>query len=49
MLGRDTPPTPLQRGGWNAAFLLIMSVLCVGFPLLRGDEGVCYGEERGIG
>jgi hypothetical protein len=19
------------------------------FPLLRGDEGVCYGEERGIG
>ena len=50
MLGRDTPPTPLQRGGWNAAFFVDNEcVVCGVSPSQRGDEGVCYGEERGIG
>ena len=22
MLGRDTPPAPLERGGWNVVFFL---------------------------
>ena len=66
MHGRDTPPTPLQRGGLGCLFLFgngnvvwgsFGSCILIGnegevawlFPLLRGDEGVCYGEERGIG
>ena len=38
MLGRDTPPAPLERGGSGACFLLVMRGLwCGGFPLSRGD------------
>ena len=47
--GRHTPPTPLERGDWDAVFLLVMRVLSVIFPLLRGDEGVSYGEKLGKG
>ena len=25
---RHTPPAPLKRGGWDAAFFLVMSDLC---------------------
>ena len=38
MRGRDTPPAPLERGGWDGTFLIgnerfVMFL----FPLLRGD------------
>ena len=23
--------------------------MCCGIPLSRGDQGVCYGEKRGLG
>ena len=23
--------------------------MCCGIPLLRGDQGVCYGKKRGLG
>ena len=49
MLGRDTPPSPLERGGLRTAFFLVMSGLTGMFPLLRGDKGVCCGERRGKG
>ena len=49
MRGRDTPPAPLERGGCDAVFYLIMSSLVCMFPLLRGDKGVCYGEMCGLG
>ena len=49
MRGRDTPPAPLERGGWDAVFYLIMSSLVCMFPLLGGDKGVCYGEMCGLG
>ena len=49
MRGRDTPPSPLERGDLNTAFLLVISGLLCLFPLLRGDKGVCYGEGRGLG
>ena len=49
MLGRHTPPAPLERGGLGAAFFLKVWGLSGGFPLLRGDKGVCYGEGRGMG
>ena len=36
---RHTPPSPLERGDWNAAFLLVMKGLCgVVSPLERGNE-----------
>ena len=45
-----THPPPLSRGEVQALFFfLVMRVLSVMFPLLRGDEGVCYGEKRGRG
>ena len=44
MFGRNTPPTPLKRGDLNTAFCLIIRGLSGMFPLLRGDQGVCYGE-----
>ena len=47
--GRDTPPAPLERGGCDAVFYLIMRSLVRMFPLWRGDKGVCYGEGRGVG
>ena len=49
MLGRDTPPAPLKRGGWDAVFFLVIRGLLCLFPLLIGDKGVCYGERRGLG
>ena len=50
MLGRDTPPAPLERGGLNTAFYLIFRGLwCCVSPSQRGDKGVCYGEGRGVG
>ena len=49
MLGRNTPPAPLERGGWDAVFLLVIRGLLCLFPLLRGDKGVCDGEGRGLG
>ena len=43
-------PCPSLRGEVrDDTFLLEMSGLCVMFPLLRGDQGVCYGEGRGMG
>ena len=37
---RHTPPAPLERGGFGAAFLLVMSGLSVDVsPLERGFEG----------
>ena len=50
MLGRNTPPAPLERGVLRCCFLFgnerfVMFV----FPLLIGDKGVCYGEGRGVG
>ena len=43
MLGRHTPPAPLDRGGSGAAFLLVMSDLS-GYvsPLERGLRGVLW-------
>ena len=49
MLGRYTPPAPLQRGGWDAVFFLVIRGLLCLFPLLRGDKVVCYGEGCGVG
>ena len=41
VLGRHTPPAPLERGDWDAAFLLVMRGLSVsGSPLDRGLRGV---------
>ena len=37
VLGRDTPPAPLERGGSGAVFLLVMRCLSVFVsPLERG-------------
>ena len=39
MHGRDTPPTPLQRGGWDVVFLFDgedFSILF--FPLAKGGR-----------
>ena len=45
-----THPRPLSRGEIGMVlFYLEMSILSVVFPLLRGDQGVCYGEMRGLG
>ena len=33
MLGRHTPPSPLERGDFEVAFLLVMNGLSVRFPL----------------
>ena len=50
MLGRHTPPAPLKEGSFGMVlFYLEMRILSVVFPLLRGDQGVCYGEMRGLG
>ena len=49
MLGRNTSPAPLERGGWDAVFLLVMRCLSVFVsPLERGFKGG-YGEGRGVG
>ena len=50
MLGRDIPPAPLKRGDLGCCFLVGNEwfVVCR-IPLLRGDQGVCYGERRGMG
>ena len=49
MRRRYTPPAPLQRGGSGAAFLSVVRDLMVWrIPLSRGDQGVCYGERRGV-
>ena len=43
MLGRYTPPAPLERGGWDAVFLLVMSGLSGDVsPLDRGLRGVLW-------
>ena len=39
--------SPLERGGWDTDFSLIMGSLVCMFPLWRGDKGVCYGEMCG--
>ena len=40
MSGRDTPPAPLERGDWDAAFYLVMVDLSGDIsPLERGFEG----------
>ena len=49
MLGRHTPPAPLERGVWDAVFFLVIRGLLCLFPLLIGDKGVCYGGRRGLG
>ena len=42
MLGRDTPPAPLERGDWDAAFYLVMGDLSGDVsPLERGGLK-CY-------
>ena len=41
--------SPLERRDWDTDFLLVISGLCVMFPLSRGDKGVCYGEMCGLG
>ena len=47
VLGRHTPPTPLERGGSGATFFLMMSGLWRGdSPLERGLRGVLRGEAR---
>ena len=50
MRGRHTPPAPLKRGGLRCLFLFGNEwfVACR-IPLLRGDQGVCYGEGCGMG
>ena len=41
MLGRDTPPAPLKRGGWDVVFLFGNEwVECEDSPLERGLRGV---------
>ena len=48
MLGRDTPPAPLKRGGWDVVFLFGNEwVECEDSPLERGLKG-CV-TERGAG
>ena len=50
MLGRHTPPAPLERGVLRYCFLFGNERFMVWWlPLLRGDEGVCDGERRGRG
>ena len=46
-----THPLPLSRGEvWNAVFLLVVrGLMACRIPLLRGDQGVCYDEGRGMG
>ena len=40
MHGRDTPPTPLERGDWDTAFFLVVSRLSGDdSPLERGFKG----------
>ena len=41
MLGRDTPPAPLERGDWDTAFFLVMRGLWRGdiSPLESGFKG----------
>ena len=42
--------SPLERGVLDTVFLLVMRGLMVcRIPLLRGDKGVCYDEQHGIG
>ena len=40
--------SPLERRDWDTDFLLVISGVCVMFPLSRGDKGVCYGEQCGL-
>ena len=47
MRRRNTPPIPLQRGGWRC--YLIIRYLVYKVPLSRGDKGVCDDEKRGLG
>ena len=45
-----TPGPSWEGRFWMLIFLLVMSGLWYGgFPLLRGDQGVCYGEGCGMG
>ena len=47
MRRRDTPPTPLQRGGLKCLFLISNEEEVTWlFPLSRGDKGVCDSEEH---
>ena len=47
---RHTHPfIPSREGKFGCCFCLLMRGLSVMFPLLRGDEGVCYGEKLGKG
>ena len=44
-----THPQPLSRGEIEILlFYLKMNDLACRFPLLRGDQGVCYGEVRDL-
>ena len=44
-----THPPPSPEGRFGCCFLVGNGGYGVVFPLLRGDEGVCYGERRGLG
>ena len=49
MLRHHTPPAPLERGGFGCWGLVGKEWFGVWrFPLLRGDQGVCYGEVRDL-
>ena len=39
MRGRHTPPAPLERGGWDACFLLYVRDLSMRFPSREGIKG----------
>ena len=47
MRRRNTPPTPLQRGGRRC--YLIIRYLVYKVPLSKEDKGVCDDEKRGLG
>ena len=42
MLGRDTPPAPLERGGLDADFSLIMNGLSGGIFLCRREVWMVF-------
>ena len=43
VLGRDTPPAPLEGGDWGAAFFLkVWSLSGEVSPLERGDSGTYF-------
>ena len=42
-------PGPSQEGRFGCCFFLANEGFDGWFPLLRGDQGVCDGEKRGMG